>query len=109
MRLAQIELDLDIMRALTLTNAAIVERGETPTMEASMAKIWTSELRYTMSSAAIDLLGRSGVLSAGSEGREINGGEMEVEYRASPLLRFGGGTNEVQRDIVARRGLGLPR
>src|SRR3546814_13787053 len=45
MRLAQIELDLEVMRALTLTNASIVARGDTPTMEASMAKVWTTELR----------------------------------------------------------------
>lgn len=109
MRLAQIELDLEIMRALTLTNAAIVARGDTPTMEASMAKVWTTELRYTMSNAAVDLLGRAGVIAADSGGVEVNGGEMERAYRASPFLRFGGGTNEVQRDIIARRGLGLPR
>ena len=32
-----------------------------------------------------------------------------LQYRAAPYLRFGGGTNEVQRDIVAQRGFGLPR
>lgn len=109
MRLAQIELDLEVMRALTLTNASIVARGDTPTMEASMAKVWTTELRYTMSNAAVDILGRAGVIARDSGGVEVNGGEMEQAYRASPFLRFGGGTNEVQRDIIARRGLGLPR
>lgn len=109
MRLAKIELDLEIMRALTLTNAAIVARGDTPTMEASMAKVWTTELRYTMSNTGVDLLGRLGVIAEGSGDVEVNGGEMERAYRASPFLRFGGGTNEVQRDIIARRGLGLPR
>lgn len=109
MRLAQIELDLEVMRALILTNASIVARGDTPTMEASMAKVWTTELRYTMSNAAVDILGRAGVIASGSGDQEITGGEMERAYRASPFLRFGGGTNEVQRDIIARRGLGLPR
>ena len=109
MRLAQIELDLEVMRALIMTNAAIVARGDTPTMEASMSKVWTTELRYTMSNAGVDLLGRAGVIAAESDSAEITGGEMERAYRASPFLRFGGGTNEVQRDIIARRGLGLPR
>ena len=109
MRLAQIELDLEVMRALIMTNAAIVARGDTPTMEASMSKVWTTELRYSMSNAGVDILGRAGVIAADSGGAEINSGEMERAYRASPFLRFGGGTNEVQRDIIARRGLGLPR
>ena len=36
-------------------------------------------------------------------------GEMEQAYRSGIFLRFGGGANEVQRDIIARRGLGMPR
>ncbi len=107
-RLAELELDLAVMDALTTTNAAIVETGETPTMEASMAKVWTTELRYRLSSAGMDLLGRSGALSEESDHAPI-AGELDQAYRASPFLRFGGGTNEIQRDIIARRGLGLPR
>ena len=37
------------------------------------------------------------------------GGRAEFNFRLSPIFRFGGGTNEVQRDIVAGAGLGLPR
>ena len=107
-RLAQIEVDLEVMRAITMTNAAIVARGDTPTMEASMSKVWTTELRYTMSNMFMDLLGRRGAQMRGSPEAFTNG-EMEQTFRASPFLRFGGGTNEVQRDIIARRGLGLPR
>lgn len=109
LRLAELEMELSVMRALTLTNASIVARGETPTMEASMAKVWTTELRYRIGSAGIDLLGREGALSAGQGYEAPIDGEMDRTYRTSPFLRFGGGTNEVQRDIIARRGLGLPR
>ena len=108
-RLAEVDLDLSVMKALMLTNASIVATGETPTMEASMLKVWTTELRYTMSSIGMDLLGREGALSEGSDGYEPFKGELENTYRVSPFLRFGGGTNEIQRDIVARRGLGMPR
>jgi alkylation response protein AidB-like acyl-CoA dehydrogenase len=108
-RLAEAELNLEVMRALILTNASIVARGDTPTMEASMSKVWTTELRYTLGSLGVDLLGRDGVLSRESGDEAPINGEFDVAYRASPFLRFGGGTNEVQRDIIARRGLGLPR
>lgn len=105
-RLCDLELDLEVMRALNLTNASIVATGETPTMEASMSKVWTTELRYRLGSTGMDLLGREGALS--DEPGPI-GGEMDRLYRISPFLRFGGGTNEVMRNIIAQRGLGLPR
>ncbi len=108
-RLVELELDLDVMEGLVLTNASIVAAGETPTMEASMSKIWTSDLRYRISSVAMDLLGREGALTEASGGFAPLDGELERTYRASPIQRFGGGANEVQRDIIARRGLGLPR
>src|SRR5262249_10855053 len=84
-RLADLKVALQVLRAISTTNATIVARGETPTMEASMAKVWSSELRYTMSSMALDLLGRSGALSKGAEGAPLDG-EMEMAYRASPVL-----------------------
>ena len=107
-RLVELELDLDVMEGLVLTNASIVAAGDTPTMEASMSKIWTSDLRYRISSVAMDLLGREGALVGESGGAPL-AGELERTYRNSPVQRFGGGTNDVQRDIIARRGLGLPR
>ena len=74
-----------------------------------MAKVWTTELRYRLGSAGMDLLGREGALSEVPDSPAPVGGEMDQSYRTSPFLRFGGGTNEVMRDIIARRGLGLPR
>ena len=108
-RLAEMKVDLHIQRALRMVNAAFVERGDTPTMEASMAKVWSSELRYRMNSMLLDLLGRYGSLSVESGDIAPLAGEIERTYRGSPVLRFGGGTNEVQRNIIAQRGLGLPR
>ena len=107
-RLGEMGMHLEVMRALTYTNGSIVANGDTPTMEASMAKVWTTELRYTMGNMAMELLGRRGAQMRGSP-EAVTNGEMEQTFRASPFLRFGGGTNEVQRDIIARRGLGLPR
>ncbi len=74
-----------------------------------MVKVWGSELRYRMANLAMDLLGRSGALTSDSGDRAPAAGRMEHTYRLSPIFRFGGGTNEIQRDIIATRGLGLPR
>jgi alkylation response protein AidB-like acyl-CoA dehydrogenase len=63
LRLAELKVDLHMQRALRTTNAAIIAGGGTPTMQASMAKVWSSELRYRMTSVAMDLLGRYGALT----------------------------------------------
>src|SRR5215470_11799041 len=72
-----------------------------------MAKVSATELRTELANAAMDLLGRSGGLSGESGARAPFGGRAEWTFRLSPIFRFGGGTNEVQRDIVAGAGLGL--
>jgi alkylation response protein AidB-like acyl-CoA dehydrogenase len=56
----------------------------------------------------MEILGSAGTLRAGSPGAAL-AGKLERVYRASLVLTFGGGTNEIQRDIIATAGLGLPR
>lgn len=108
-RLAEMRVDLEMQRALARTNAWIISEGRTPTMEASMVKVWSSELRTRLHNLGMDLLGRAGGLRRESGGYSPMDGRMEASFRASPILRFGGGTNEIQRSIIANRGLGLPR
>jgi alkylation response protein AidB-like acyl-CoA dehydrogenase len=108
-RLAELQLDLREHRALALRNAWIISKGGTPIAEASMAKVSGTELRTRLASAAMDLLGRCGGLSKESGELAPFEGRSEWNFRLSPIFRFGGGTNEVQRDIVAAAGLGLPR
>lgn len=108
-RLAELQLALREHRALALQNAWIIAKGGTPIAEASMAKISGTELRTRLASAAMDLLGRYGALSAECGAVAPFEGRAEFNFRLSPIFRFGGGTNEVQRDIVAAAGLGLPR
>ena len=73
-----------------------------------MAKVSGTELRTRIANTAMDLLGREGGLSAESGDAPLNG-RAEFNYRLSPIFRFGGGTNEIQRDIIASAGLGLTR
>ncbi|MEX1255000.1 MAG: acyl-CoA dehydrogenase family protein [Dehalococcoidia bacterium] len=109
MRLAEMRMEVHVQRALATTNGSIIANGGTPTMEASMAKVWSSELRHRLHSLAMDLLGRYGGLTRESGDLAPANGRLEMIYRTSPILRFGGGTNEIQRSIIAQRGLGLPR
>jgi len=108
-RLAGLLLALSRQRALATKNAFTIARGGIAPAEASMAKIFGSELRYELTNTALDLLGRAGGLTRESGALAPAEGRLESTWRMSPILRFGGGTNEVQRTIIATRGLGMPR
>ena len=56
----------------------------------------------------MEILGEAGTLKRGSEGARLKG-DLERFYRMSLVLTFGGGVNEVQRDIIAQAGLRMPR
>lgn len=108
-KLAEMKLDTEIARALATTNAAIIDSGQTPTMEASMAKVWSSDTKERVTSLAMDLLGGEGALQMASGDLAPLEGTLEERWRNTPATRFGGGTNDVQRQIIATRGLGMPR
>jgi len=107
--LAELQLELLEQRALAVRNAWIISRGGTPMAEASMAKVAATELRTRIANTAMDLLGRYGALSKENGALAPAEGRMEWAFRIAPIFRFGGGTNEVMRDIIAAAGLGLPR
>ena len=107
--IAQSKMDVEVARALATTNATIISQGGVPTAEASMSKVWVTEARYRMTSLSMDLFGGFGGLGKGSGDYAPLEGEFDVAYRTSPVARFGAGTNDIQRRIIATRGLGLPR
>ena len=74
-----------------------------------MAKVSGTELRARIANTALDLLGREGVLSRENGDLAPAEGRLEFAYRIAPIFRFGGGTNEIMRDIIAAAGLRLPR
>ena len=99
---------VEVARALATNNAAMVHSDIIPTMEASMGKVWTTDSRERVNDAFMDILGRTGGMQAGVEGAPLDGA-LDAAWRGSPVGRFGGGTNDIQRRIIATRGLGLPR
>jgi len=106
-RLAHAEADVGVATLMGYEAASMLDAGRIPTVEVSVEKIFTSELRQRIADLAIDLLGPDGLIAHRSPGAPLEG-FFERLYRVSPLMRFGGGTNEVLRDVIAQRGHGMP-
>jgi hypothetical protein len=106
--LARLAIDIEVCRLFATRTACLIDQGEVPNTEASINKVWLSELRQDIACEVLGLIGEEGQLGVGSPGAP-DGGAMELAYRASTVPKFGGGTNEIQRNIIAQRGLGLPR
>ncbi|MFP1152130.1 acyl-CoA dehydrogenase family protein [Mycobacterium sherrisii] len=106
-RLVRAEADVEVAALMGYEAAALLDSGVIPSVEVSVEKIFTSELRQRIADLALDLLGPDGLLAHRSENAPL-AGKFERLYRAAPLMRFGGGTNEVLRDVIAQRGHGMP-
>jgi alkylation response protein AidB-like acyl-CoA dehydrogenase len=106
-RLAQAEADVEVAGLMGYEASSMLSDGVIPTVEVSIEKVFSSELRQRIADLGIDLLGAEGLL-AHRNPEAPAGGRFEKLYRFAPLMRFGGGTNEVLRDVIAQRGNGMP-
>jgi alkylation response protein AidB-like acyl-CoA dehydrogenase len=66
-----------------------------------------NELGKRVADGALELMSAAGQLEVGEEGAPL-GGRFERSYRYTVVDTIGGGTSEIQKNIIARRGLGLP-
>jgi alkylation response protein AidB-like acyl-CoA dehydrogenase len=107
-RLAKLAADLEVARKLQRKVISEALKGRVPTVEAAMYKLWQSQLGQRIADAALDLIGPDAALKPGQEEAPVNG-RYERSYRYTVVDTIGGGTSEVQKNIIARRGLGLPK
>jgi 3-oxocholest-4-en-26-oyl-CoA dehydrogenase alpha subunit len=84
------------------------EQGRMNPADASAMKVYGTELRQETARLLLEVVGAVGSLREGSPGAVLEG-LLEREYRGSIVGTFGGGVNEVQREIIATAGLGMPR
>jgi alkylation response protein AidB-like acyl-CoA dehydrogenase len=96
-----------VAKQLSYRVATLQARGLVPNYEASISKVFTSELSQRVARTAMKALGPMGMVLAG--GRVPFDGHVPGAYMGSVSSTIAGGTSEIQRNIVATRGLGLPR
>ncbi len=101
-------LDADAYRLYTFAAAARLQQGAELGAQASLMKVFWSELDLRLHELALDLLGTRGELAAGAPGAAGGGRWLDgfLFALAGPIYA---GTNEIQRTIIAERVLGLPR
>ena len=102
-RLAAAYIDAEAYRWQTFGTVTRIVEGAPTGPESSMVKIFWSELDVALHDLALDLLGPHAELLDGPEGAWMKGYEFSL---AGPIYA---GTNEIQRNVVAERVLGLPR
>jgi alkylation response protein AidB-like acyl-CoA dehydrogenase len=106
--LAGLAVELQVARLLCYRVAFLQAQGRVPNYESSMAKLFGTEVIARIAGAGIGLLGLSGQLEPESRATALQG-RLERSYLAATSYTIAGGTSEVQRGVIATRGLGLPR
>jgi alkylation response protein AidB-like acyl-CoA dehydrogenase len=105
--LARVAARADYLKLLNWKVAWAADKGLSPA-DASATKVFGSEFALEAYRLLSEVLGQAGTLPEGSPGAVLRG-RIEQQSRGQTIFTFGGGTNEVQRDIIAMVGLGLPR
>jgi alkylation response protein AidB-like acyl-CoA dehydrogenase len=107
-RLGKAAAENEISTLLARRTAWVHVSGGMPGVEGSMAKLFASEALTRQSADFVDMLGPDGIRSAG-EPSSIEDGAADYAFRFALGATTYGGTSEIQRTIIAQRGLGLPR
>ncbi|HEY8527733.1 MAG TPA: acyl-CoA dehydrogenase [Acidimicrobiales bacterium] len=107
-RLARWDTLVEVGRLLLYRSAWMAASGALPQVEGSMAKLFLTETFVRAANDLVDLAGTEGLLPRHEEGAVLNG-LLEHGVRHAVVTTIYGGSSEIQREIVAQRGLGLPR
>ena len=105
--LARIYAKMQVLRLMNWKQAWAAEKGQPQMADSSAIKVYGSELNIEAYRALMEVLNAPGLIAKGSPGAVLQG-SIESSYRNGLILTFGGGTNEIQRDIIAMAGMGMP-
>jgi 3-oxocholest-4-en-26-oyl-CoA dehydrogenase alpha subunit len=107
-RMVQLMTETEVARMIGLRFVAkSLKGGAPPTAEASEYKLYATELSQRLANATLDIAGPGAQLRVHTEGAPLRG-RGDISYRYTVIDTIGGGTSEIQKNIIARRKLGLP-
>ena len=107
-RLAALSIEMSAMKLLATRTAWMIGQSRIPNYEASMLKMFATEFQQRLSNAGMQIAGLFGLLPDGAPHAALDG-LINYRYRYAVMPTFGGGSSELMRNIIAQRGLGLPR
>jgi alkylation response protein AidB-like acyl-CoA dehydrogenase len=108
-QIAQLVTEAEVARVLGLRFvAASMAGGAPPTVEASEYKLYATEFSRRLANASMDIVGPGAQLRVKTPGAPM-GGRAESTYRYTVIDTIGGGASEIQKNIIARRKLDLPK
>ena len=97
--LAKVHAKAQVLRLMNWKQAWAAESGRPEMAAASAIKVYGSELNIEAYRTFLEILGAAAVLRRDAKGAALRG-RLESSYRSGLILTFGGGTNEIQRDII---------
>jgi hypothetical protein len=106
-KLADMAIQLEVCRLLYYRLPHMLDKGQVPNYQSSMEKLFVTEVMQRVAGMGMEILGLYGQLSRGADQAPLNG-RVGLFYRWSVVETIYGGTSEIQRNIIAMRGLGLP-
>ena len=107
-KLAEIALEIEVGRSLCYRVASMQSRGLVPNYEASVARMFYAEMNQRFMKAVMEMMGLDGQLGRNQPWSQMRG-RFVYNYLRSIGNTIETGTSEIQRNIIAERGLGLPR
>jgi alkylation response protein AidB-like acyl-CoA dehydrogenase len=106
--LARVHARLEFLKLINWKVAWTATQGHLDVADASSIKVFGTEFYLEAFRLLMEVVGQAGYLTRGTP-EAVLAGRLEMYARSLVILTFGGGTNEIQRDLIAIFGLGLPR